>query len=361
MSCRTRTAPPPRSRATGTTWRRTTRGAPGSSCTSTGGGVPSAQRSRELRGDVRMADDFEIVTILGGLRKTEHRRHGRIRQHQPSGAVDEHDAFDHPGQNRLHVRAFARHLGEPGAELSRRVVEDVRDQTNLVAPVVSCRPGEISSLVALGRVHDGAQPPVDDHRRRGRSATSGRRETCRQVRRARAAGRCATRSSMAVSGSATRTNATGPARDRDRRVLVSMPVVGARPRRQCPRPTAALRQLPRARRGSRPTASASQSTSESPSTCPSASMNVTLRADQPADLIGLRSGSASVGLVRQQRGGQPRLVEKPAHRCPRRMNRRNACSTSIVETASAIDEASKMPTNDARPKGHDVLAGSSSL
>ncbi len=122
-----------------------------------------AQRSRQLRGDVRMADHFQIVTILGGLRKAEHRPHGRIRQHQPSGAVDEHDAFHHPGQNRLHVRAFARHLGEPGAELSRRVVEDVRDRTNLVAPVVACRPAEISSLVPLGRVHDGAQPPVDDH------------------------------------------------------------------------------------------------------------------------------------------------------------------------------------------------------
>jgi hypothetical protein len=69
----------------------------------------------------------------------------------------------------------------------------------------------------------------------------------------------------------------------------------------------------------------------SPDTCPLASMNVTLLADQPADLIGLLLRIRQRLLVRQQRGGQARLVEQPASTSSS-MNRRNACSTRIVET-----------------------------
>ncbi len=83
-------------------------------------------------------------------------------------------------------------------------------------------------------------------------------------------------------------------------------------------------------------------------------------ADQPADLIGLLIGIRQRLLVRQQRGGQARLVEKPRidvleHEPAKRLldqNRRDGERDGGGEQGA--DER-------ARPKGHDVLAGSSSL
>ena len=85
------------------------------------------------------------MLVVGRSGQPQHRSHGRIGQHEPAGAVHEHDAFDHAGQDRVHVRALARHVGEPRAEFARGVVEHVGDDADLVAAVVARRPAEVAA------------------------------------------------------------------------------------------------------------------------------------------------------------------------------------------------------------------------
>ena len=118
----------------------------------------ATQRRRQLRGDVGVANHLEVMTILGRLREPEHRPHRRVGQHESAGGVHEDDAFDHAGENRVHVRALARHLLELRAQLPRRIVEHVGHRADLVAAMIARRPAEVSCLVSFRRLDDRAEP-----------------------------------------------------------------------------------------------------------------------------------------------------------------------------------------------------------
>ena len=91
---------------------------------------------------------------------------------------------------------------------------------------------------------------------------------------------------------------------------------------------------------------AARSTSESPSTRPSCADERHARARSSRPIASASaSGVGEPGLPREQRGGEPRLVQQARARCRARIDARSERSTSHVETASASDVARKMPRN----------------
>ena len=110
MSRSTSTAPPPRSRATGTTCA--TNDAPRSGVELRPPPAPAARRQarRRAAGDVGLAHELHVVRVAGVFRQAQHLASRGIGQHQPSGRVDEQHAFGHAGEDRVRVRALARHV-----------------------------------------------------------------------------------------------------------------------------------------------------------------------------------------------------------------------------------------------------------
>ena len=59
--------------------------------------------------------------------------------------IDDDDAFDHAGEDRLHARAIARLLAEPAADLLHRVVQRARHGAELVVAEAEVRRRQIAA------------------------------------------------------------------------------------------------------------------------------------------------------------------------------------------------------------------------
>ena len=280
---------------------------------------------------------------------------GFVSTSRPAGVHEQH-AFDHAGQDRVRVRALAGHLGQPRAELARGLVEHVGDRADLVAAVIARRPAEVAGRdMRRARLGHGADAPIEQDRRaqvRTRATRQARGQA--DQRQPADAGDRARRST--VSGSATRTNATGLSRTGDgdiQRVDASSCGCGARHALAASRAAATTSSRARGSRARRPMRA---STSESPSTRPSAAMKRHARAEQPAERVGFRVRIGQRAAMGQQRGRRAAPGSAGRVRCPRAGSRAATRSTSSVDTPSASDVARKTATNVRVRKVTDVRA-----
>ena len=87
--------------------------------------------------------------------------------HQPhaSVGVDHQHAFDHAGEDRFHPRAIAREVGCALSEPAHRIVEHVRDGSNLVALVINRRRLQVARGVFLRAGREAIETANEHHRR----------------------------------------------------------------------------------------------------------------------------------------------------------------------------------------------------
>ena len=173
MSCRTSTAPRAR-RATATGALRAMMlrsGSRGSVSSSASVGVP-AQRRAELRGDVGLADDLEVVPAFGGVLQPQHPPRGGVDELHPPLVVDDQHAFDHAAEDRFHARAIGVEVGRAAADLADRVVQRARHGADLVGAVVARRLRQIARGVALRDRGNRAHPAAEEHRDASQASAS---------------------------------------------------------------------------------------------------------------------------------------------------------------------------------------------
>ena len=120
---------------------------------------------RQLGGDVGLTHDLQKVLVGDRRRQPQHRSQRGVGEDEPAGAVHEHHALHHAAQDRVHVRALARHVGEAGTEVPGGLVEHRRHGADFVSAVVARRLAEITSAIAFGDPGDRADPPVEQQRR----------------------------------------------------------------------------------------------------------------------------------------------------------------------------------------------------
>ena len=111
---------------------------------------PLKRRADEV-GDRRMADGLDVVPAERAVVEPQHLPRGLVGQLQPSLRIDDDDAFDHAGEDRLHPRAVARLLVEPSPELLHRLVQRPRDGAQFVVAEVQPRRRQIALPVARAR------------------------------------------------------------------------------------------------------------------------------------------------------------------------------------------------------------------
>ena len=176
MSCSTSTAPARRGDAD----RRAARddhetGSRGSVSSGPSAGL-AAQRRAELRRDVRLADDLEVVPAVAGVLQPQHPPRRVVRELHAPVLVDDQHAFDHAGEDGLHARAIA----APGP---RRA--DPRAPTRR-APARRCRSRRCRSRApaATSRRRRSARATV--RQSRARAGSAGRRRPGQRQRRQQA-------------------------------------------------------------------------------------------------------------------------------------------------------------------------------
>ena len=104
-----------------------------------------AERRAELRGDVGLAHDLDVVPAFGVALQLQHRARRAVDELHPAVIVDDEHAFDHAGEDRFHARAIRGEIGRAPADFARRVVERARDGADLVVAVVSRRPRPVAA------------------------------------------------------------------------------------------------------------------------------------------------------------------------------------------------------------------------
>ncbi len=122
------------------------------------------ERFAELRGDLRVPHDLEVVAPLGGLLELQHPARGAVDEQEPALLVDHEHAFDHAAQDRGHARAVGFELGGAPCHLTDRVVQHPRDRADFVGAVVARRLGDIAGRVPLGDPADRADAPREQRR-----------------------------------------------------------------------------------------------------------------------------------------------------------------------------------------------------
>ena len=111
-----------------------------------------------------MANRLDIVASDGKIIEAEHSPCGLIREAEPPLLVDDDDAFDHAGQDRLHLGVIAIQLGQAPAELLDRSVQGSRHDAQLVGAVVEAGRPQIAGAVAPGHFGDRAHARTDSSR-----------------------------------------------------------------------------------------------------------------------------------------------------------------------------------------------------
>ena len=92
----------------------------------------AGQRGADLRGDIRIAHDLQIVPAFGAGVEPQHAAGRGVGQlHLPFG-VDDHDPFGHAAEDRFHAGAVGRELVGATADLADRAVERARHRPDLV-------------------------------------------------------------------------------------------------------------------------------------------------------------------------------------------------------------------------------------
>ena len=101
--------------------------------------LAAAERRADLRGDVRVADDLEVVAPFRLVLQPQHPLRGAVGQlHVPLG-VDDEDPFGHPAENGLHAGAIRGELLRPAPDVANRLVEHARHRPDLVGAVIPRR------------------------------------------------------------------------------------------------------------------------------------------------------------------------------------------------------------------------------
>ncbi len=151
-----------------------------------------------------MSNRLDVVASDREIVEPEHPACRVVREPEPALLIDDDDAFDHAGEDRLHLRVIAIQLGQAATELLHRSVQRPRHDAKLVGAVVETRRPQIAGGVAPGHLGDGAHARADSSRHHpGDRRRTGEREAEREDRqRWRSAG---ARAATLVSGSATRT------------------------------------------------------------------------------------------------------------------------------------------------------------
>ena len=137
-------------------------------------GHAARERGRDELGDRRMPDRLDVVTAERQLVEPQHAARGVVGELQPALRIDDDDAFDHAGEDRLHLRAIARQLRRAAARApapSRRAparrCPARRRRSRARGGVRS--PARYRCATSAMRVHAASDPPRDhpgDQRRR---------------------------------------------------------------------------------------------------------------------------------------------------------------------------------------------------
>ena len=165
MSCSTRIAPPPPARRDGRRARDEYAGHVAAKRQLVGLDAAAPQGRGQLRRDVGMPDHLEIAASDGGRVDRQHLLGSAVHELHAPLAIQHEDAFDHPGEDRFHVRAVAGKLLEPPPEVLYGRIERARHRSQLVAAVVVGRAGQIARAVSLRDGGHRLHPPAEDHRR----------------------------------------------------------------------------------------------------------------------------------------------------------------------------------------------------
>ena len=86
-----------------------------------------------------MTNRFDVVAPDRQIVELEHLLRGVVHELQASLRIDDDDALDHAGENRLHPSAVARELAKPAAELLHGFVERPRHGPQFIVAVVEAR------------------------------------------------------------------------------------------------------------------------------------------------------------------------------------------------------------------------------
>ncbi len=124
------------------------------------------QCAADLRRDIRLAHDFQIVTSLRRPVDAQHVSGSGIHELKSSLIVDDQHAFFHARENGFHSRAIRGQGGRAPADLAHGVVQRAGHHSDLVRAVVARRPREVSRRVTLGHVSDSADALGEESGRR---------------------------------------------------------------------------------------------------------------------------------------------------------------------------------------------------
>ncbi len=123
-----------------------------------------AQRRGNLRGDVGVTHDLEVVPSFRRILQLEHPAAGGVDELQPPVIVDDQDPLDHTAEDRFHARAVGVALGRATGDLADGIVQHARDGSNFVGAVVARRLRQIAGGVALGDRRNRAHAPAEERR-----------------------------------------------------------------------------------------------------------------------------------------------------------------------------------------------------
>ena len=123
------------------------------------------ERPVDLRRDVGVPRNFEVVATLRRVVHLEHPARGIVHQLQPSLRRDDHDAFTHAVEDGFHPRAVGLALGRAAADLAHRLVEDARHESDFIGAVVARGRGQIARGVAFRHFGDRANAATQERGR----------------------------------------------------------------------------------------------------------------------------------------------------------------------------------------------------
>ena len=132
-----------------------------------------AKRRAELRGDVGLAHDLDVVPALGVVLQPQHRARGLVDELHAAVVVDDQHALDHAAQDRFHPGPIRGEIGRAAADFTRRVVQDARDGADLVTAVVSRRTRPVAARIPLRDRGNRLHAPAEQHGGRPRHGQRG--------------------------------------------------------------------------------------------------------------------------------------------------------------------------------------------
>ena len=126
---------------------------------------PPRERRADLRGDVRVADDLEVVAPFRLVLQPQHPLRGAVGQLHVPLRVDDEDPFGHPAEDRLHAGAIRGELLRAAPDVANRLVEHARHRPDFVGAVIPRRTGEVAVRIAARRFGDGPHASAQEQRR----------------------------------------------------------------------------------------------------------------------------------------------------------------------------------------------------